>query len=124
MFWSQLEAVWSGGDECEGRSERDNENKSLKHAITHSLMLMNLGRAQSFEEATETLIFVLSFDEKPHLWIAPELNPIKGKTDEDGNKYMMKFSQEPDICALGCLIRDLCGDYFTDMMKEEMMEYH
>ncbi|KAL3683523.1 hypothetical protein R1sor_001545 [Riccia sorocarpa] len=44
--------------------------------------------------------------------------------DEDGKKYMTKFSQESDIYALGWLIREMCGDFFTDMTDEEKHEYN
>ncbi|KAL3678358.1 hypothetical protein R1sor_021314 [Riccia sorocarpa] len=40
-------------------------------------------------------------------WIALELNPKLAIEDEDGKKYMTKFSQESDIYALGWLIREM-----------------
>ncbi|KAL3698696.1 hypothetical protein R1sor_012772 [Riccia sorocarpa] len=63
-------------------------------------------------------------DQNPRKWIAPELNPKLAIADEDGNKFMTKFSQESDIYALGWLIREMCGDFFTDMTDEEKREYN
>ncbi|KAL3701212.1 hypothetical protein R1sor_019234 [Riccia sorocarpa] len=63
-------------------------------------------------------------DPNPKKWIAPELNPKLAIADEDGNKFMTKFSQESDIYALGWLIREMCGDFFTDMTDEEKCEYN
>ncbi|KAL3678272.1 hypothetical protein R1sor_021228 [Riccia sorocarpa] len=56
--------------------------------------------------------------------IALELNPKLAIDDEDGKKYMTKFSHESDIYALGWLIREMCGDFFTDMTNEEKHEYN
>ncbi|KAL3682410.1 hypothetical protein R1sor_000432 [Riccia sorocarpa] len=61
-------------------------------------------------------------DKNPRRWIAPELNPKLAIDDEDGKKYMTKFSQESDIYALGWLIREMCGDFFTDMTDKEKRE--
>ncbi|KAL3677940.1 hypothetical protein R1sor_020896 [Riccia sorocarpa] len=66
----------------------------------------------------------LILNPNPRRWIAPELHPRLEIDDEDGNKYMTKFSQESDIYALGWLIREMCGDFFTDMTDEEKHVYN
>ncbi|KAL3694450.1 hypothetical protein R1sor_008101 [Riccia sorocarpa] len=63
-------------------------------------------------------------DENPRRWIALELNQKLAIEDEDGKKYITKSSQESDIYALGWLIREMCGDFFTDMTNEEKHEYN
>ncbi|KAL3690631.1 hypothetical protein R1sor_004282 [Riccia sorocarpa] len=40
------------------------------------------------------------------------------------NPFITKLSPESDIFALGWLINELCGDYFTDMTDEEKREYN
>ncbi|KAL3677959.1 hypothetical protein R1sor_020915 [Riccia sorocarpa] len=84
----------------------------------------DLGWAQSFEEAQKDFDPYPVSDPNPRKWIAPELNPKLAIADEDGNKFMTKFSQESDIYALGWLIREMCGDFFTDMTDEEKREYN
>ncbi|KAL3693804.1 hypothetical protein R1sor_007455 [Riccia sorocarpa] len=84
----------------------------------------DLGWAQTFEEVQEDFDPYPVSDPNPRKWIAPELHLRLAIDDEDGNKYMTKFSQESDIYALGWLIREMCGDFFTDMTDEEKHEYN
>ncbi|KAL3677580.1 hypothetical protein R1sor_027528 [Riccia sorocarpa] len=108
-------------------SGKDKDNKPLKPAIICSLVFVGIGdleKAQSFEEAAKDFDPYLVDVEFFRPWIAPELNIHKAKKDEVGNAFITKFSQESDIFAFGWLIRDLCGDYFTDMMDEEKREYN
>ncbi|KAL3688288.1 hypothetical protein R1sor_014597 [Riccia sorocarpa] len=84
----------------------------------------DLGWAQSFEEVQKDFDPYHVSDPNPRKWIAPGLNPRLAIDDEDGKKYMTKFSQESDIYALKYLIRKLCEDFFTDMTDEEKREYN
>ncbi|KAL3689397.1 hypothetical protein R1sor_015706 [Riccia sorocarpa] len=116
-------------DETKSRADsgRDNENRPLSLLIRRSMVFVgigDLGWAQSFEEAQKDFDPYPVSDPNPRKWIAPELNPKLAIADEDGNKFMTKFSQESDIYALGWLIREMCGDFFTDMTDEEKREYN
>ncbi|KAL3681204.1 hypothetical protein R1sor_024160 [Riccia sorocarpa] len=116
-------------DETKSRADsgRDNENRPLSPLIRRSMVFVgigDLGWAQSFEEVQKDFDPYLVSDENPRKWIAPELNPKLAIADEDGNKFMTKFSQESDIYALGWLIREMCGDFFTDMTDQEKHEYN
>ncbi|KAL3680693.1 hypothetical protein R1sor_023649 [Riccia sorocarpa] len=84
----------------------------------------DLGWAQSFEKVQKDFDPYPVSDKNPRKWIAPKLNPKLAIADEDGNKFMTKFSQESDIYALGWLIRETCGDFFTDMTDQEKREYN
>ncbi|KAL3678797.1 hypothetical protein R1sor_021753 [Riccia sorocarpa] len=84
-------------------SGRNNENKSLTHVIRRSLVFVGIGdlrKAQSFEEARNDFDPYHVNDPKPWPWIAPKLNPKTMKLDEQGNKYMTKYSEEADIYML------------------------
>ncbi|KAL3679614.1 hypothetical protein R1sor_022570 [Riccia sorocarpa] len=110
-------------DETKSRADsgRDNENRPLSPLIRRSMVFVgigDLGWAQSFEEVQKDFDPYPVSDENPRKWIAPKLNPKLAIADEDGNKFMTKFSQESDIYALGWLIREMCGDFFTDMTDE------
>ncbi|KAL3698591.1 hypothetical protein R1sor_012667 [Riccia sorocarpa] len=108
-------------------SGRDNENRPLSSLIRCSMVFVgigDLGWVQSFEEVQKDFEPYPVSDENPRKWIAPELNPKLAIADEDENKFMTKFSQESDIYALGWLIREMCGDFFTDMTDEEKREYN
>ncbi|KAL3700478.1 hypothetical protein R1sor_018500 [Riccia sorocarpa] len=116
-------------DETKSRADsgRDNENRPLSPLIRRSMVFVgigDLGWAQSFEEVQKDFEPYPVSDENPRKWIAPELNPKLAIADEDGNKFMTKFSQESDIYALGWLIREMCRDFFTNMTDEEKREYN
>ncbi|KAL3692527.1 hypothetical protein R1sor_006178 [Riccia sorocarpa] len=116
-------------DETKSRADsgRDNENRPLSPLIRRSMVFVgigDLGWAQSFEEAQKDFDPYPVSDQNPRKWIALELNPKLAIADEDGNKFMTKFSQESDIYALGWLIREMCGDFLTDMTDEEKREYN
>ncbi|KAL3687436.1 hypothetical protein R1sor_013745 [Riccia sorocarpa] len=116
-------------DETKSRADsgRDNENRPLLPLVKRSMVFVgigDLGWAQSFEEVQKDFDPYPVSDPNPRKWIAPELHPRLAIDDEDGNKYMTKFSQECDIYALGWLIREMCGDFFTDMTDEEKREYN
>ncbi|KAL3676265.1 hypothetical protein R1sor_026213 [Riccia sorocarpa] len=116
-------------DETKSRADsgRDNENRPLSPLIKRSMVFVgigDLGWAQSFEEVQKDFDPYLVSDPNPRKWIALELHPRLAIDDEDGNKYMTKFSQESDIYALGWLIREMCGDFFTDMTDDEKHEYN
>ncbi|KAL3700940.1 hypothetical protein R1sor_018962 [Riccia sorocarpa] len=115
-------------DETKSRADsgRDNENRPLSPLIKRSMVFVeidDLGWAQTFEEVQKDFDPYPVSDPNPRRWIALELHPRLAIDDEDGNKYMTKFSQE-DIYALGWLIREMCGDFFTDMTDEEKHEYN
>ncbi|KAL3679667.1 hypothetical protein R1sor_022623 [Riccia sorocarpa] len=116
-------------DETKSRADsgRDNENRPLSPLIRRSMIFVgigDLGWAQSFEEVQKDFDPYHMSDPNPQKWIALELHPKLALDDEDGKKYMTKFSQESDIYALGWLIRKMCGDFFTNMTDEEKREYN
>ncbi|KAL3701584.1 hypothetical protein R1sor_019606 [Riccia sorocarpa] len=116
-------------DETKSRADsgRDNENRPLSPLIKRSMVFVgisDLGWAHSFEEVQKDFDPYPVSDPNPQKWIALELHPKLALDDEDGKKYMTKFSQESDIYALGWLIREMCGDFFTDMTDEEKREYN
>ncbi|KAL3686461.1 hypothetical protein R1sor_009035 [Riccia sorocarpa] len=116
-------------DKTKSRADfgRDNENRLLSPLIRRSMVFVeigDLGWAQSFEEVQKDFDPYPVGDENPRRWIAPKLNPKLAIDDEDKKKYMTKFSQESDIYTLGWLIREMCGDFFTDMTDEKKREYN
>ncbi|KAL3698872.1 hypothetical protein R1sor_012948 [Riccia sorocarpa] len=107
-------------------SGRDNENRPLSPLMRRSMVFVgigDLGWAESFEAQKDFDPYPVS-DPNPRKWIAPELNSKLVIADEDRNKFMTKFSQESDVYTLGWLIREMCGDFFTDMIDEEKREYN
>ncbi|KAL3689648.1 hypothetical protein R1sor_015957 [Riccia sorocarpa] len=76
-------------------SGKDKDNKPLKPVIIRSLVFVGI-----------------------------ELNIHKAKKIDAENPFITKYSQESDIFTLGWLIRELCGDYFTDMTDEGRREYN
>ncbi|KAL3699401.1 hypothetical protein R1sor_017423 [Riccia sorocarpa] len=108
-------------------SGKDKDNKPLKPVIIRSLVFVgigDLGKAQSLEEVAKDFDPYPVDDKTFRPWIAPELNIHKAKKIDAENPFITKLSQESDIFALGWLIRELCGDFFTDMTDEERREYN
>ncbi|KAL3675328.1 hypothetical protein R1sor_025276 [Riccia sorocarpa] len=93
--WDETKSIADSG--------RDNENRPLSPIIRHSMVFVgigDLGWAQSFEEVQKYFDPYPVSDPNPQKWIAPELHPKLALDDEDGKKYMTKFSQESDIYML------------------------
>ncbi|KAL3698525.1 hypothetical protein R1sor_012601 [Riccia sorocarpa] len=62
-------------------------------------------------------------DKEPQKWTAPELTEEKAYTGEDGKQYITYWTKSTDLFAMGWLIREICGDFFIDMSREEKLEY-
>ncbi|KAL3691196.1 hypothetical protein R1sor_004847 [Riccia sorocarpa] len=108
-------------------SRKDKDNKPLKPVIIRSLVFVgigDLGKAQTLKEVAKDFDPYPVDDKKFRPWIAPELNIHKAKKIDAENPFITKLSRESDIFALGWLIKELCGDYFTDMTDEERREYN
>ncbi|KAL3681245.1 hypothetical protein R1sor_024201 [Riccia sorocarpa] len=42
---------------------------------------------------------------------------------DDGKQYLTNWTKSTDVFAMGWLIREICGDFFIDMSREEKLEY-
>ncbi|KAL3692976.1 hypothetical protein R1sor_006627 [Riccia sorocarpa] len=62
-------------------------------------------------------------DKEPQKWTAPELTVEKAYTGDDGKQYLTNWTRSTDVFAMGWLIREICGDFFIDMSREEKLEY-
>ncbi|KAL3675624.1 hypothetical protein R1sor_025572 [Riccia sorocarpa] len=62
-------------------------------------------------------------DKEPQKWTAPELTEEKACTGEDGKQYITYWTKSTDLFAIRWLIREICGDFFIDMSREEKLEY-
>ncbi|KAL3676167.1 hypothetical protein R1sor_026115 [Riccia sorocarpa] len=62
-------------------------------------------------------------DKVPQKWTAPELTVEKAFTGEDEKQYITYWTKSTDVFAMGWLIREICGDFFIDMSREEKLEY-
>ncbi|KAL3690498.1 hypothetical protein R1sor_016807 [Riccia sorocarpa] len=59
----------------------------------------------------------------PHAWVAPELTREKACPDLRGRKYITCFTEATDIYAMGYVLRNLCGDFFSDMTPSQRSTY-
>ncbi|KAL3693658.1 hypothetical protein R1sor_007309 [Riccia sorocarpa] len=62
-------------------------------------------------------------DRDPRAWVAPELTREKACPDWRGRKYITFFSESTDIYAMGYILENLCGDFFSDMTPRERSTY-
>ncbi|KAL3696546.1 hypothetical protein R1sor_010622 [Riccia sorocarpa] len=98
-------------DETKSRADsgRDNENRPLSPLIKRSMVFVgigDLGWAQTFEEVQKDFDPYPVSDPNPRRWIALELHPRLAIDDEEGNKYMTKFSQESDSEVHGRVLKE------------------
>ncbi|KAL3687307.1 hypothetical protein R1sor_013616 [Riccia sorocarpa] len=62
-------------------------------------------------------------DPDPRAWVAPELTREEACPDWRGRKYIVCFTESTDIYAMGYVLWDLCGDFFSDMTPREISAY-
>ncbi|KAL2644162.1 hypothetical protein R1flu_011749 [Riccia fluitans] len=53
----------------------------------------------------------------------PELTNKMAYTNSEGGKYVTNFTKSTDFFAMGWLIKQICGDFFTDMSHDEIVRY-
>ncbi|KAL3685559.1 hypothetical protein R1sor_003581 [Riccia sorocarpa] len=83
----------------------------------------DLGYAQTTQDAAAGKHRYNHLDKAPQKWTAPELTVEKAYTGDDGNQYITYWTKSTDVFAMGWLIREICGDFFIDMSREEKLEY-
>ncbi|KAL3688125.1 hypothetical protein R1sor_014434 [Riccia sorocarpa] len=79
-------------------------------------------RAQSQAENGQFKPYLVG-DRDPRAWVAPELTREKACPDWRGRKYITFFSESTDIYAMGYILENLCGDFFSDMTPRERSAY-
>ncbi|KAL3683671.1 hypothetical protein R1sor_001693 [Riccia sorocarpa] len=83
----------------------------------------DLRYAQTTQDAAAGKRRYNHLDKVPQKWTAPELTVEKAFTGEDGKQYITYWTKSTDVFAMGWLIREICGDFFIDMSREEKLEY-
>ncbi|KAL3681619.1 hypothetical protein R1sor_024575 [Riccia sorocarpa] len=84
----------------------------------------DLGWAQTKDQAENGQFKpYLVGDRDPRAWVAPELTREKACPDWRGRKYITFFSESTDIYAMGYILENLCGDFFSDMTPRERFAY-
>ncbi|KAL3675549.1 hypothetical protein R1sor_025497 [Riccia sorocarpa] len=84
----------------------------------------DLGWAQTKDQTdNETFKPYPVGDRDPRAWVAPELTREKACPDWHGRKYITFFSESTDIYAMGYILENLCGDFFSDMTPRERSAY-
>ncbi|KAL3692345.1 hypothetical protein R1sor_005996 [Riccia sorocarpa] len=98
-----------------------------KHRIIRKLVFVgigDLGWAQTKDQAEKGQFKPYPVgDRDPRAWVAPELTREKACPDWRGRKYITFFSESTDICAMGYILENLCGDFFSDMTPRERSAY-
>ncbi|KAL3694230.1 hypothetical protein R1sor_007881 [Riccia sorocarpa] len=83
----------------------------------------DLGYAQTTQDVAAEKRRYNHLDKVPQKWTAPELTVEKAFTGEDGKQYIIYWTKSTDVFAMGWSIRQICGDFFIDMSREEKLEY-
>ncbi|KAL2624184.1 hypothetical protein R1flu_008429 [Riccia fluitans] len=94
--------------------------------ITRKLVFVgisDLGYAQTIQDALQGVRRYDPKQENPWQWIAPELTEKMAFHNSNGEKYFTTFIQSTDLFAMGWLLKQICGNFFTDMSKDEKERY-
>ncbi|KAL3681671.1 hypothetical protein R1sor_024627 [Riccia sorocarpa] len=83
----------------------------------------DLGYAQTTQDAAAGKRRYNHLDKAPQKWTAPELTEEKAYIGDDGKQYITYWTKSTDVFAMGWLIREICGDFFIDVSREEKLEY-
>ncbi|KAL3685710.1 hypothetical protein R1sor_003732 [Riccia sorocarpa] len=131
--WYQIERTLRGKVTLDGKTRQVSEDIG-KHdnletdgdRINRKLVFVgigDLGYAQTTQDAAAGKRRYNHLDKVPQKWTAPELTVEKAFTGEDGKHYITYWTKSTDVFAMGWLIREICGDFFIDMSREEKLEY-
>ncbi|KAL3701979.1 hypothetical protein R1sor_020001 [Riccia sorocarpa] len=131
--WYQIERTLRGKVTLDGKTRQVSDDIG-KHdnletdgdRINRKLVFVgigDLGYAQTTQDAAAGKRRYNHLDKVPQKWTAPELTVEKAFTGEDGKQYITYWTKSTDVFAMGWLIREICGDFFIDMSREEKLEY-
>ncbi|KAL2610493.1 hypothetical protein R1flu_029066 [Riccia fluitans] len=81
----------------------------------------DLGWAQKVEDAKAGKFPYDVNDPNPRNWIAPKLTMLKAPMGPHGQQFITGFTRETDTFALGWVLEQLCGDFFTDMTDKSSL---
>ncbi|KAL3683668.1 hypothetical protein R1sor_001690 [Riccia sorocarpa] len=113
-------------DDKQAHNKRHDNLETDGDRINRKLVFVgigDLGYAQTTQDAAAGKRRYNHLDKVPQKWTAPELTVEKAFTGEDGKQYITYWTKSTDVFAMGWLIREICGDFFIDMSREEKLEY-
>ncbi|KAL3702546.1 hypothetical protein R1sor_020568 [Riccia sorocarpa] len=113
-------------DDKQAHNKRHDNLDSDGDRINRKLVFVgigDLGYAQTTQDAAAGKRRYNHLDKIPQKWTAPELTVEKAFTGEYGKQYITYWTKSTDVFAMGWLIREICGDFFIDMSREEKLEY-
>ncbi|KAL3675410.1 hypothetical protein R1sor_025358 [Riccia sorocarpa] len=131
--WYEIERRLRGKVTLDGKTRQVSEDTG-KHGnlesdgdrINRKLVFVgigDLGYAQTTQDAATGKRRYNQLDKEPRKWTAPELTIEKAYIGDDGTQYLTNWTKSTDVFAMGWLIREICGDFFIDMSREEKLEY-
>ncbi|KAL3702191.1 hypothetical protein R1sor_020213 [Riccia sorocarpa] len=113
-------------DDKQAHNKRHDNLDSNGDRINRKLVFVgigDLGYAQTTQDAAAGKRRYNHLDKVPQKWTAPELTVEKAYTGDDGKQYITYWTKSTDVFAMGWLIREICGNFFIDMSREEKLEY-
>ncbi|KAL3685821.1 hypothetical protein R1sor_003843 [Riccia sorocarpa] len=131
--WYEIERRLRGKVTLDGQTRQVSEDigkhdnlDSYGDRINRKLVFVgigDLGYAQTTQDAAAGKRRYNHLDKVPQKWTASELTVEKAYTGDDGKQYITYWTKTTDVFAMGWLIREICGDFFIDMSREEKLEY-
>ncbi|KAL3675814.1 hypothetical protein R1sor_025762 [Riccia sorocarpa] len=115
-----------GSHEVQAHNKRHDNLETYGDRINRKLVFVgigDLGYVQTTQDAAVGKHPYNHLDKAPQKWTAPELTEEKAYTGDDGKQYITYWTKSTDVFAMGWLIREICGDFFIDMSREEQLEY-
>ncbi|KAL2623776.1 hypothetical protein R1flu_008021 [Riccia fluitans] len=117
--------LWDWDDK--GLHNRIHDNAANDGArITRKLVFVgisDLRYAQTIQDALQGIRCYDPKQENPRQWIAPELTEKMAFHNSNDEKYVTTFIQSIDLFAMGWLLKQICGNFSTNMSKDKKERY-
>ncbi|KAL3688571.1 hypothetical protein R1sor_014880 [Riccia sorocarpa] len=118
--------LWDWDDKGKVDVRVDNPSDANARRIKRKLVFValgDLGWAQKKKDAEKGRFSLDKHERTTREWVAPELTYPKAPYDAQGNQYVTNFTESSDVFALGWVLKELCGDFFTQMSPRLLALY-
>ncbi|KAL3681538.1 hypothetical protein R1sor_024494 [Riccia sorocarpa] len=118
--------LWDWDDKGKMDVRVDNPSDANARRIKRKLVFValgDLGWAQKKKDAEKGRFSLDKHEKTTREWVAPELTYPRAPYDAQGNQYVTNFTESSDVFALGWVLKEFCGDFFTQMSSRLLALY-
>ncbi|KAL3675043.1 hypothetical protein R1sor_024991 [Riccia sorocarpa] len=118
--------LWDWDDKGKMDVRVDNPSDANARRIKRKLVFValgDLGWTQKKKDVEKGRFSLDKHEKTTREWVAPELTYPRAPYDAQGNQYVTNFTESSDVFALGWVLKELCGDFFTQMSPRLLALY-